>query len=94
MLRISRPLSSRGAVRASNSEIGTRDRAADFVSKGDGRCRRAYAGDAVDRGYRLRVGQTQAHKKVEGDRGLKRTGWAGDRENPLLGQALWSAGEC
>jgi hypothetical protein len=39
MLRISRPLSSRGAVRASNSEMGTRDRSADFVSEGDRRFR-------------------------------------------------------
>jgi hypothetical protein len=36
MRQISRPLTSRGVMRASrNSEMGTRDRAADFVSTGN-----------------------------------------------------------
>ncbi len=34
-----------------------------------------------------------AYKKVEGEDGLMRIGWTGDRENPLMGQALFSAGE-
>src|SRR5262249_29519462 len=36
---------------------------------------------------------SRAYRNVEGDDGLMRTGWTGDRENPLLGQALSSASE-
>ena len=36
---------------------------------------------------------SRTYRNVEGDDGLMRTGWTGDRENPLLGQALSSASE-
>ena len=39
------------------------------------------------------VKRRRGAEEVEGDNGLMRTGWTGDWENPLLGQALLSAGE-
>ena len=54
--------------------------------------------DVVDGAYSAaskcdRLVALKAYMNVEGDDGLMRTGWTGDRENPLMGQALLSAGE-
>jgi hypothetical protein len=56
------------------------------------------ANDVVDGAYSAaskcdRLVALKAYRNVEGDDGLLRTGWTGDRENPLMGQALLSAGE-
>jgi hypothetical protein len=53
--------------------------------------------DVVDGAYSAaskcdRLVALKAYMNVEGDDGLMRTGWTGDRENPLMGQALLSAG--
>jgi len=55
------------------------------------------ANDVVDGAYSAaskcdRLVALKAYMNVEGDDGLMRTGWTGDRENPLMGQALLSAG--
>src|SRR5450759_1230667 len=55
------------------------------------------ANDVVDGAYSAaskcdRLVALKAYRNVEGDDGLMRTGWTGDRENPLMGQALLSAG--
>jgi hypothetical protein len=55
------------------------------------------ANDVVDGAYSAaskcdRLVALKAYMNVEGDDGLMRTVWTGDRENPLMGQALLSAG--
>jgi hypothetical protein len=55
------------------------------------------ANDVVDGAYSAaskcdKLVALKAYMNVEGDDGLMRTGWTGDRENPLMGQALLSAG--
>ena len=60
-------------------------------------CEGFSANDVVDGAYSAaskcdRLVALKAYRNVEGDDGLMRTGWTGDRENPLMGQALLSAG--